>query len=90
MNELKNRRSKWVIIADMLKVVNEEKKSTKTRIMQRAYIDWRIFKKYFEFLLEEGFIAKTNESEPETYSIAEKGIELLKRLKHVDEMMSQC
>ncbi len=88
MNELKNRRSKWVIIADMLKVLTEEKKSTKTRIMQKAYIDWRLFKKYFEFLLEEGFIEKTNESEPETYNIAEKGIELLKRLKYVDEMMS--
>ncbi len=83
----KIRRSRWVIIADILKVLLEEKKSTKTRIMQRAYIDWRIFKKYFEFLLEEGFIAKTNELEPETYNIAEKGIELLKRLKHVDEMM---
>ncbi len=88
MYGLKKRRSRWVIIADILKVLTEEKKSTKTRIMQRAYIDWRLFKKYFEFLLEEGFIAKTNESEPETYNIAEKGIELLKRLKHVGEMVS--
>ncbi len=87
MYGLKKRRSRWVIIADILKVLTEEKRSTKTRIMQRAYIDWRIFKKYFEFLLAEGFIAKTNESEPETYNIADKGIELLKRLKNVDEMM---
>ncbi len=70
---------------DMLKAINEENKARKTRIMQRAYLDWRNFERYLDFLLAEGFITKC---EPDTcYELTIKGKEMLRRLKEVDEML---
>ena len=83
---VRKERSKWEIIEDMLKVLVEEKKSKKTRIMQRACLDWRNFQRYFGFLLEGGFIAKSN-PEMGSYELTQKGNELLKRLKYVDEIL---
>jgi len=83
---LKKDRSRWEIILDVLKVTREEKKAKKTRIMQRAYLDFRNFQRYFDYLLEEGFIAKCS-SEQGSYELTEKGEILLKRLKEVDEML---
>ncbi|VVB86999.1 Winged helix-turn-helix [uncultured archaeon] len=79
------KRSRWELIYDVLKVTYEEKKSKKTRIMQRAYLDWRNFQKYFELLIDKGFIAKCN-SIPDNYEITEKGMKLLERLRKVDEI----
>ncbi len=84
---VRTERSRWEIIRDMLTVLTEDKKSKKTRIMQRAYLDWRNFKRYFNFLLEEGFITKCDNSELENYELTERGKELLKRLKIVGEML---
>lgn len=84
--EVKRERSKWEVILDILKAVEEEKKVKKTRIMQKAYLDWRNFKRYFDFLLAEGFIAKCNPT-PEYYEITENGRNLSKRLKEVGEML---
>ena len=81
-------RSRWEIIEDMLTVLVEDNKSKKTRIMQRAYLDWRNFRRYFDFLLEEGFIAKCNNLDADNYELTEKGRELLKRLKVIDEILS--
>ena len=81
-------RSRWEIIEDMLTVLVEDNKSKKTRIMQRAYLDWRNFRRYFDFLLEEGFIAKCNNPDADNYEITEKGRDLLKRLKVIDEILS--
>ncbi len=79
-------RSRWEIILDMLSAIQEENKAKKTRIMQRAYLDWRNFERYLDFLLTEGFIAKCN---PDLrYELTTKGKELLKRLKEVDNMLS--
>jgi len=82
---LKKDRSRWEIILDILKVTQEEEKAKKTRIMQRAYLDWRNFNRYFDFLLQEGFIAKCNPEE--CYVLAEKGGILLPRLMEVGEML---
>lgn len=84
--EVKRDRSKWEVISDILKAVEEEEKVKKTRIMQKAYLDWRNFKRYFDFLLAEGFIAKCNPT-PDYYEITEKGRKLSKRLKDVGEML---
>ncbi len=53
--------------------------------MQRAYLDWRNFQKYFELLIDKGFIAKCN-NVPDNYEITEKGMKLLERLRKVDEI----
>ncbi len=86
---VKQERSRWEIIEDILAVVLEEKKPKKTRMMQRACLAWRNFQGYFDFLLDENFIKKCSNSEPGSYEITEKGRELLKRLKEVDEMLCQ-
>ena len=83
---MKHGRSKWEIIADILKVIQEEEKVKKTRIMQRAYLDWRNFQRYFDFLLAEGFIARCNPI-PEYYEITENGRNLSEKLKGVAEML---
>jgi predicted transcriptional regulator len=84
--EMKRMRSKWDVILAILKVIQEEEKVKKTRIMQRAYLDWRNFQRYFDFLLAEGFITKCNPI-PEYYEITENGRNLSEKLKGVAEML---
>ncbi len=79
------KRSRWELIYDVLKVTYEEKKSKKTRIMQRACLDWRNFQKYFELLIGKGFITKCT-SIPDNYEITEKGMKLLESFRKVDEI----
>jgi len=80
-------RSRWEIILDILHVVKKEKKIKKTRLMQKAYLDWRNFKKYFDYLLEENFISESN-PDSGSFSLTENGVELLDRLKKVNELLN--
>jgi len=80
-------RSRWEIILDILNVIHKEKKIKKTRLMQMAYLDWRNFKKYFDYLLEENFISESN-PDSNSFSLTEDGIELLDRLKKVQELLN--
>lgn len=79
-------RSRWEIILDLLVAMKGEGKAKKTRIMQKACLDWRNFGRYFEFLLEEGFLSPCN-PEDGYFTITKNGDELLKRLKDVKEML---
>jgi predicted transcriptional regulator len=83
----KQTRSRMEIIKDILTVFLDETKTSRTRIMERAHLSWNNFQKYFDFLLEEGFIAKNNISEVEVYELTKKGRDLLKRLKGVEELL---
>ncbi len=83
---MKLERSRWEIILDILKVTREEGKVKKTRIMHRANLDWRNFKRYFEFLQANGFITNCN-PDTECYELTEKGKNLLQRLKELAEMV---
>ncbi len=78
-------RSRWEIILDVLRILQEENKAKKTRIMQKAYLDWRNFKRYFDYLLDEGFVAKSNPYE--YYELTAKGKDLLARLKEVKKLL---
>ena len=80
-------RSRWEIILDILHVIQKEKKIKKTRLMQKAYLDWRNFKKYFNYLIEENFISESN-PDSGNFSLTENGVELLDRLKKVDELLN--
>ena len=82
---LRKDRSRWEIVQDLLKVTKEEKKAKKTRIMHKAYLDWRNFQRYFGFLLEEGFIENCDSN---CYALTKRGEEMIKRLDQVDEMLS--
>lgn len=85
---IRNERSRWEIIEDILIVLMSEERSKKTRIMQKAYLDWRNFQRYFDFLLEEGFMVKCNNPGDEGYyELTERGKELLKRLKNVRDIL---
>ncbi len=81
-------RSRFEMIENILKILTEEKSVKKTRIMQRAYLNWKGLQRYFDFLVEENFIAKCNNPEAGSYVVTEKGKELLKRLKEVEELLS--
>jgi len=80
-------RSRWEIILDILHVMQKDKKIKKTRLMQKAYLDWRNFKKYFDYLIEENFISESN-PDSGNFSLTETGVELLNRLKKVNELLN--
>jgi len=85
-------RGRWEIIYDILRETAEEEKTgegtaKKTRIMQGAYLDWRNFQRHFEFLLDRGFI-DCPEGE-DCYYLTEEGINLLKRLGEVNEIVKR-
>ncbi len=83
-------RGKWEIILDVLLCLERDGDSKKTRIMQRSYLDWRSFKKYFNFLIDNGYIEELNdppENGDELYGITENGRELLNELKDVKEIL---
>jgi predicted transcriptional regulator len=83
---MKKERSRYEIILDILKVTKEEGKEKKTRIMHWANLDWRNFKRYFDFLQAEGFITKCN-PDSEFYELTNKGKNLLQKLKEISELV---
>ncbi len=82
---LKKGRGRWEIIMDILTAIRDEKKMKKTRIMQKAYLDWRTFNRYFEYLVNDGFLADINDNE--SFVLTSKGWELLERLKDVAKVL---
>ena len=86
MSVMKKERNRWEIISDILKVTGEEKEAKKTRIMQKANLDWMNFQKYLDFLLENGFMAKCSLN-PDSYELTENGRKLSKSLKEVAELV---
>ena len=90
MRKNMSRRSRWEITYDILRATSEEAtahdgKAKKTRIMQGAYLDWRNFQRYFDFLLEQGFI---NSPEGENYYyLTEKGRNLKEQLRELKDRL---
>jgi len=81
-------RSKCDIVFDILKVISEEEGAKKTHIMQRANLDWRSFKKYFNLLAEHNFLRTGGESgKRKSYKLTKKGRDLLTELQEVAEML---
>ncbi len=81
-----DKRNKWQIILDILEIIGEMGKVKKTRIMTRANLPWRNFKRHFDFLLLDGFIIKCIPSN-DGYELTEKGKNLLQRLNNVAELV---
>jgi len=87
-----NPRSRWEIIYDILQETSAEEKrndgeAKKTRIMQRAYLDWRNFHRHFEFLIEQGFIDCVEGEN--CYYLTEKGRDLKNQLRDLKDMVQQ-
>jgi len=83
-------RSRWDILFDILKVISEEEGVKKTRIMQKANLDWRSFKRYFDFLMDHGFLRAGDESgKRKSYKLTKKGQNLLVELQEVTEIIQE-
>ena len=81
-------RSRWDILLDILKVISEEEGVKKTRIMQKTNLDWRSFKKYFDFLVDHSFLRVGDElGKRKSYKLTKKGRNLLVELQEVTEMI---
>jgi len=85
---LRKERNRWKIILDLLKVIKDEKKAKKTRIMNKAYLDWNNFNRYLDFLLDENYIMR-NLEESNVYEITDNGIYLLEKLKDVEAILEK-
>lgn len=85
---LKKGRGRWEIIRDILIAIQEDRKVKKTRLMQKAYLDWRTFNRYFEYLLNDGFLIECNNYE--CFELTNRGSELLNKLKDVEDVLDQA
>lgn len=85
---MKSERNRWKIILDLLRLINDEKKIKKTRIMNKAYLDWNNFNRYLEFLVNEKYIMR-NLEESNVYEITDNGIHLLEKLKDVEAILEK-
>ncbi len=54
--------------------------------MHKANLDWRNFKRYFNFLIADGFIKNCN-PESDRYELTDKGKNLLQKLKDLAELV---
>ena len=88
-SELKPR-SRWDIILDILEVIAiAENRAKKTRIMKKAYLDWRNFQRHFGFLIEGEFIEQIEDpSRGTVYGLTERGKDLKSKLKDVGAIVS--
>ena len=83
-------RSRWDILFDILKVISEEEGVKKTRIMQKTNLDWRSFKKYFDFLVDHSFLRVGDElGKRKSYKLTKNGRNLLVELQEVTEMIQE-
>jgi len=80
-------RGRWEIIRDILNAIQEDRKVKKTRLMQKAYLDWRTFNRYFEYLLNDGFLIECKNNE--CFELTNRGSELLNKLKDVEDVLDQ-
>ena len=80
-------RSRWDILFDILNVISKEQGVKKTHIMQQTNLDWRSFKRDFDFLVDHGFLRVGDESgKRKSYELTKKGQILLVKLQKVTEM----
>ncbi len=83
-------RSRWDIILDILEVIAiSENRAKKTRIMKKAYLDWRNFQRHFGFLIEGEFIEQIDDpSRGTVYGLTERGKDLKSKLKDVGAIVA--
>ncbi len=83
-------RSRWDILFDILKTISDEEGVKKTRIMQKTNLDWRSFKKYFDFLVDHSFLRVGDElGKRKSYKLTKNGRNLLVKLQEVTEMIQE-
>ena len=85
-----NPRSRWDIIRDILDVIaTSGNRAKKTRIMKKAYLDWRNFQRHFGFLIEGDFIEQIEDpSRGTVYGLTERGKDLKSKLMDLGTLVS--
>ncbi len=76
------KRDKIMIIFEILKSV-KNKELKKTKIMYAANLDWKTFRNYMEYLLDNEFIKKTDGA----YTLTPKGELLLEKIEEVFKLI---
>lgn len=77
------KRSRFDIVIDILKVTTEG--ANKTKIVYDANLNFKVANEYIEFLLESGLINQTSKGNRKLYQTTEKGLELLKKYRDIEE-----
>ena len=81
-------RDRWEIILDILEVISEKGREVKTNIIERANLDWRNSKGYFDSLLKNGFIEKKGAGKT-FYKITKKGKKFKRDIQKVEEYLKE-
>ena len=80
---LNGRRSNIQIIAEILRL----EEAGKTEIMYSVNMSYAQLEKYLNFLVERGFLVKTNGTRPVTYRTTAKGKKLLRSIDRIMEAL---
>ncbi|HME87300.1 MAG TPA: winged helix-turn-helix domain-containing protein [Candidatus Nanoarchaeia archaeon] len=81
------RRSKYEIIYDILKLISEKNGKVKpTHILYGGNLSHDRLKKYLKELIDGGFIQQTNEKGKMFYQLSEKGYKFIEEFKKIEEM----
>ncbi len=76
------KRSKVEIIADILKSANGEG-ATKTQIVYKANLNFKLATGYIEYLLKKGYLTELAEHNHKIYKVTEEGVAFLKSISTI-------
>lgn len=76
------KRSKVEIIADILKSANG-RGATKTQIVYRANLNFKLATGYIEYLLKKGYLVESTDGNHKIYKITERGVAFLRSISTI-------
>ena len=83
---MKHKRGRIEIIGEILDTINKGH-NRKTRIMQSVYLNWRNFKEYMKFLLENELVEEIVDGTERYYELTEKGEKILENYREIMEVL---
>ncbi|MFW5991510.1 MAG: winged helix-turn-helix domain-containing protein [Candidatus Nanoarchaeia archaeon] len=82
------KRERTEIIYDILKSIQDNSgKAKPTRILYKSNLSSQMLNDYLEFLIEKGFITKTEEKKGKFYEISSKGHKYIEDFKYIQRFM---
>ncbi|MFW6450039.1 MAG: winged helix-turn-helix domain-containing protein [Nanoarchaeota archaeon] len=82
------KRERTEIIYDILKSIQDNSgKAKPTRILYKSNLSSQMLNDYLEFLIEKGFITKTEEKKGKFYEISGKGHKYIEDFKYIQRFM---
>jgi len=78
------RRTKADILFDILRIVQQNQGKTKTtRILYGANLSYSRLKKYLDYLIQNGFLEKTQSDRSTFFLITEKGLDFINQFRKI-------